>query len=98
MAVKFLSQSEEFGVGKRMPIIAAHHGSFFAPFVVNKLPPKAAQVIMGRVCPTPYSSLLEFPISKSFVQAYKSKYGYTPDGAESDLPGIFTHFSSFESD
>jgi branched-chain amino acid transport system substrate-binding protein len=77
--ISFLTQYEEMGLWKRMPIIPAFHGSFFVPFMVDRLPPKAAAPIFGRVVPTPYSSLLDTPINKKFVEAYVKRWKVTPD-------------------
>ncbi len=48
-AVKFLTQYQDFGLWKRMPIIPAFHGSFFSPFLIEQLPPAAAAPIYGQI-------------------------------------------------
>jgi len=47
MATNFLSQYEEFGLGKKMPLIGAFHGTFIAPTAVKNLPAKAAESMIG---------------------------------------------------
>jgi branched-chain amino acid transport system substrate-binding protein len=82
-AIKFLSQYNDFGMWKRLPIVAAFHGSFFAPYVLAQLPSAASQAIVGRYTPTPYSSLLDIPANKEFVVNFKNKYNFTPEDTES---------------
>ncbi len=81
-AIKFLSQYEEFGMWKRMPIIAAFHGSFFAPFIVGALPAKAQEAVLGKLAPTPYSALLDNAANKKFLDAFRKRFNYTPDDSE----------------
>jgi branched-chain amino acid transport system substrate-binding protein len=57
-AIKLLSQYFELSVDERMPIAAAFHGSFFAPFILRALPPDASEALVGGVTPTPYTPLI----------------------------------------
>jgi branched-chain amino acid transport system substrate-binding protein len=77
--IRFLTQVHEYGVRKRMPVIGAFHGSFYAPFILNRMPPAAAEAVLGEYCSTPYTPLLDTPINKKFVKAWKDKFGYLPD-------------------
>ncbi len=82
-SIRFLSQYHTFGIRKRMPLIAAFHGSFFAPFIMQKLPPDVAKATIGGLTPTPYTPLLDTAVNKRFVRDFKKKYGYTPEDTES---------------
>lgn len=82
-AIRFLTQFHEFGIRKRMPLVAAFHGSFFAPFILHRLPPEAAEAVIGEYCPTPYTPLLKPRINKIFVKAWKEKFGETPEDTDS---------------
>ena len=62
-----------------MDNVPVFHGSFFVPFLVDRLPPEAAAPIYGKVVATPYSSLLDTPLNKQFVEDYKAKMGLLPD-------------------
>lgn len=77
-SILFLTQVHEYGVRKRMPLVAAFFGSFFAPFILNAMPPEAADAIIGEYCPTPYTPFLETEVNKKFVEAFKKKFGETP--------------------
>jgi branched-chain amino acid transport system substrate-binding protein len=81
-AIKFLSQYNDFGMWKRLPIVAAFHGSFFTPFAIAQLPPAASQAVIGRLTPTPYSSLLDSPVNKEFVSNFKRKFNFSPEDTE----------------
>jgi branched-chain amino acid transport system substrate-binding protein len=76
---KFLTQYEEFGLSKRMPLVAAFHGSFFDPYVVAALPPKVAEGMMGRLTPEVYSPFIDNAFNKSFVDAFKKKFNSLPE-------------------
>jgi branched-chain amino acid transport system substrate-binding protein len=82
-AVKFLSQYQEFGLWKRMPIVPAFHGSFFSPFLIDQLPPAAAAPIFGRFGPTPYLAQIDNPTNKRFLEICKTKLNTVPDENES---------------
>jgi len=81
-AIRFLSQFHEFGIRKRMPLVAAFHGSFFAPFILYRLPPDVSAPIIGEYTPTPYTPLLETDVNKAFVKAFRDKYGETPEDTD----------------
>jgi len=78
-AIRFLTQVHEYGVRKRMPIVGAFHGSFFAPFILHRMSPAAADAVMGEYCETPYTALLDNDLSRKFVKAWTDKKGYMPD-------------------
>jgi len=82
-SIRFLSQFHEFGIRQKMPLLAAFHGSFFAPFILRELPPEAADAIIGEYCPTPYTALLDINASKKFAEAWKAKYQYSPEDTDS---------------
>jgi len=81
-AIRFLSQYHEFGIRKRMPLMACFHGSFFAPFILYQLPPAAAEAVVGEYCPTPYTPLIETDVNKRFVEAWKAKIGEAPEDTD----------------
>ncbi len=78
-AIRFHNQFHEFGIRKRMPLIAMFHGAFFAPFILSVLTPEVGNATIGEYCATPYTSLIENDANKRFVEALRDKYGYTPD-------------------
>jgi branched-chain amino acid transport system substrate-binding protein len=78
-AIKLLSQYHEFGIDKRMPIIAATWGAFLAPYILSALPPAAADATIGYLVPTAYSPLLDTPFNKKWVADFKAKFGFTPE-------------------
>ena len=65
-----------------MPLVAAFHGSFFAPFMLYKYPPAVSQAIIGEHTPTSYTSLLETDVNRKFVKAFRAKYNETPEDTE----------------
>lgn len=81
-AIRFLSQFDEFGIRKRMPLMACFHGSFFAPFILYQLPPTAAEAVVGEYCPTPYTPLIETDVNKRFVEAWQAKIGEAPEDTD----------------
>lgn len=81
-AIGFLTQYDEFGLRKRMPIFAFFHGSFFEPFILRALPPKAADAMIGEYTPTTYVPDLDTPANKRFVEDIKKKFGYIPEEAD----------------
>jgi len=77
-AIRFHTQYYDFGVWKRMPMIAAFHGSFLAPFILMELPDEVAEALIGAVGATPYTPMLETDSSKKFVEDYMKKYPNDP--------------------
>ena len=77
--IRFLTQVHEYGVRKRMPVVGAFHGSFYAPFILHRMPPEAADAVIGEYCSTPYTALLDTEINKKFVKTWTDKMGYMPD-------------------
>ncbi len=82
-SIRFLSQFHELGIRKRMPLVAAFHGSFFAPFILRELPPAAGDAIIGEHCPTPYSPLIDTETNKKFVATWMEKFGELPEDTDS---------------
>lgn len=80
-AIRFLTQVHEFGVHNRMKLVGAFHGSFFEPFILKVLPPKAANALIGKRCSIDYTSRLDNEQSKKFVKDFKEKKGFIPEGA-----------------
>lgn len=79
-AVKLLTQYHEFGIDKKMPIIAASWGAFLAPYILAALPPAAADATVGKhYVPTSYSPLTDFPFNQKWVQDFRAKFGFTPE-------------------
>ncbi|HLA82078.1 MAG TPA: ABC transporter substrate-binding protein, partial [Thermoleophilia bacterium] len=79
-AVKLLSQYHEFGIDKKMPIIAASWGAFIAPYILAGMPPEAADATVGlHYIPTSYSPLTDFAFNKQWVQDFRAKFGFTPE-------------------
>jgi len=78
-AIKLLTQYHEFGIDKRMPMVAATWGAFLAPYILAALPPAAADATIGYLVPTAYSPLLDTPFNKQWVADFKAKFGFTPE-------------------
>lgn len=96
-AIQFLSQFHEFGIRDRMPLLACFHGSFFAPFILYKLPPEAAEAIVGEFCPAPYTPLLETDVNKRFVEAWKAKIGEVPEDTDTGpYEGVLVALAALE--
>ncbi len=81
-SIAFLTQYHEFGIRQRMPLVAAFHGAFFHDFILDALPPEAAEAVIGERVPTDYTNLLETDLNKRFVAAFEKKYDYTPGEGE----------------
>jgi branched-chain amino acid transport system substrate-binding protein len=82
-AIKFLTQYHEMGIGKRLPLLGAYHGSFLVPYVLNNTPPAAAAATVGNFVPTPYSPVLNTDVNKKFVADVQAKLNIFPDDTES---------------
>ncbi|MBA7676166.1 hypothetical protein ES703_84407 [subsurface metagenome] len=96
-SIRFLSQLHEFGIRDRMPLMADFHGSFFAPFILYKLPPEAAAAIVGELCPTPYTPLLEHDVNKKFVEAWKAKFNEVPEDTDTGpYQGVMVALAALE--
>jgi branched-chain amino acid transport system substrate-binding protein len=79
-AVKLLTQYHEFGIDKKMPIIAASWGAFLAPYILGALPAEAADATVAKhYVPTSYSPLTDFPFNQKWVSDFKAKFGFTPE-------------------
>ncbi len=81
-AIQLLGQYHEFGIRQRMPLVAAFFGSFFETFILNSIPPEAAEAMIGEKCATPYTPLLDTEVNKKFVADIKAKFGYVPEEAD----------------
>ena len=82
-AIRFLTQVHEYGIRKRMPLVGAFHGSFFAFFILNRMSPAAAEAVIGEYCVTPYTHLLDNETNKKFVAEFMKKFKRPP--FESDV-------------
>jgi branched-chain amino acid transport system substrate-binding protein len=82
-AIRFLSQYHEFGIRKRMPLVAVFLGSFFQPFILNSLPPGVAEAMLGEKCPSQWSPMAESAVSKKFVEAFRKATNNMPSEADS---------------
>ena len=79
-AVKLLTQYHEFGIDKKMPIIAASWGAFIAPYILAALPPADADATIGtHYIPTSYSPLTDFAFNQKWVSDFRAKFGFTPE-------------------
>ncbi len=96
-SIRFLSQFHELGIRKRMPLLAAFHGSFFAPFILRELPPAASEAIVGEYCPTPYSPLLDTEVNKRFVEEWEAKFGELPEDTDTGpYSGVLVALAALE--
>lgn len=82
-SIAFLSQYHEFGIRKRMPIVAAFMGSFYQPFILRNLPPDAGNAVIGEHCATQWTPFVDTEISKRFIENYKKSQGYPAEEMES---------------
>jgi branched-chain amino acid transport system substrate-binding protein len=78
-AVKFLIQYNEFGIRKRMPLQPAYFGAFVQPFLLNAIPPPAANAMIGEHMLTTYTYLTDTPLAKKFDAAWFAKFNGHPD-------------------
>ena len=78
-AVKFLIQYNEFGVRKRMPLQSAYFGAFVQPFLLNAIPPPAANAMVGEHLLTCITYLMDNPATKKFDAAWSAKFSNHPD-------------------
>ena len=81
-AIRFLSQYNEFGIRKRMPLQAAHFGSFVQPFLLNRLPPAVSEAMIGEHMMSLYTYLIDTPAAKKFDDAWVKKFGDHPDDVQ----------------
>jgi len=81
-AILFLTQVHDYGIRKRMPVMGAFFGSFFANFILHALPPEAAEATIGEITATPYTPFLEHEENKKYVELFQQKYGYLPDDTD----------------
>lgn len=79
-AVKLLTQYHEFGIDKKMPIVAASWGAFIAPYILAGMPEDAADATVGvHYIPTTYSPLTDVAFNKQWVEDFRAKFGFTPE-------------------
>ncbi len=81
-AATFLAQYYEFGIRKKMPLIAAFYGNFFERDVLKSLAPQVAEAYIGDMTGTLYSSLIESAGNKPFLEAFRAKFGKEPGVSE----------------
>jgi branched-chain amino acid transport system substrate-binding protein len=77
-SIIFLNQFHEYGIRKRMPLIAPFHGAFVQLNILGALRPEASAALIGERGPTEYTSLLPSAVNKRFVEAYNKKMGFLP--------------------
>lgn len=77
-AILFLTQMQQFGIRKKMPVYCAFFGGFESIYLLNAMPKDAADACIGDVMASPYSPLLDTDINKNFVAKFKQKFGETP--------------------
>jgi len=73
-ALRLISQYQEYGVAKRMPLIAAFASSLMDEDILPQLGDKA----LGISGPSSYASTLDNPINRSVVERNKKKHGVRP--------------------
>jgi branched-chain amino acid transport system substrate-binding protein len=73
-ALRFITQYYDYGVYKRMPLIAAYASSLIDEDILPQLGEKA----LGIVGPSSYASTLDNPINERAVKKYKAKHGVPP--------------------
>jgi branched-chain amino acid transport system substrate-binding protein len=78
----FLTQYQNFGIRKRMPLTAIYFGSFFQPFIFRGLPPDVGNAMVGEYCSTHWSPYIDTDFNKRYVESFKSKYGYILEETE----------------
>ncbi len=81
-AILFLAQVHDYGIRKRMPVYTVFFGAFMANFILDALPPAAADACIGEITTTPYTPLIDTPENKKFVDLFKQKYGSLPDDTD----------------
>lgn len=85
-SIKLLTQYDQTGTLKKMPLVAAFHGAFMTPFILKALPPEVAEDYIGTLTPSPYSPLLDSPANKQFVADFTAKFGVPPeDNTDSEM-------------
>jgi branched-chain amino acid transport system substrate-binding protein len=65
----------------KMPLVPAYQGAIIEGFILAQLSPKAAEACLGMTTSMNYTPLLDNPVNKKFVDAYKAKYNQNPDTA-----------------
>jgi branched-chain amino acid transport system substrate-binding protein len=78
----FLAQYNEFGIRKKMPLIAAFYGNFFERDVLKSLAPAVAEASLGEMTGTLYTSLIDSPGNKPFIEAFRAKFAREPGVSE----------------
>lgn len=73
-ALRFITQYEEYGVSKKMPLVAAFASSLLDEDILPQLGDKT----LGIHGPSTYASTLDNPINTRVVAEYKKKYGVRP--------------------
>ena len=82
-SINILNQYYAFGMWDKMPMFPAYQGAIIESFILARLQPKAAEALVGLVCPIQYSPHFDNETNKKFIEAYQKKYNMPPDNAES---------------
>jgi branched-chain amino acid transport system substrate-binding protein len=67
-SIRFLTQYHEFGIRKRMPLQSAFYGGFVQMFLVNRLPPAAADGLIGEHAVSIYPYMVDTPEAKKLMR------------------------------
>ncbi len=78
-SIRFLTQYHEFGIRKRMPLQSATFGGFVQMFLLNRLPPAAADAMVGEYLLSIYPYQLDTPEAKKFNEAWQRKTSNLPE-------------------
>jgi branched-chain amino acid transport system substrate-binding protein len=73
-ALRLISQYHEYGVSKKIPMIAAYMSGILSEDILPQFGDKA----LGIYGPSSYASTIENPANKRLVTKYKEKYGTRP--------------------
>ncbi len=96
-SIQFLTQYHDLGIRAQMPLTAAFHGSFFAPFILYQLPEAAAEAVVGEYCPTPYTPLLDTTVNNAFVAAWEAETGEAPEDTDTGpYEGVLVALAALE--
>lgn len=82
-AILLLTQYQQLGINKKLPLVGAFHGGFLDSFIIAALPPDAAAAAIGNITIMSYAPDSQSPANQAFAKSYTAKVGYPPgdDGA-----------------
>ena len=81
-ALRVLKQYQEFGLKERIPVIGGRS------LVDTSVLPQMGNEALGILTATHYTTTLDTPANKRFVQAYRGKYGKPPSHFSADMSVI----------